>query len=85
MVSRMTASEIILYTHSMCSDSPKVRDWLLRRGIQFTERQIDKDADAAGDLQADTGDVVIPRVVAPAGVVTGFDPEMLEELVGPSS
>jgi arsenate reductase-like glutaredoxin family protein len=69
-------TEPILYTQVGCAESDKVRDWLVERGLAFTEQDVSRDADAAHAL-ATTGIFATPLLVAGKETVLGFRPEPL--------
>lgn len=79
----MQHSNVTLFTHSRCPDSPKVREWLVRNGITFRERALDdaNDPDAVTALQA-TGSFVTPLLLAGDDRLIGYRPERLRALFG---
>ena len=66
----------ILYTQTGCADSRKVRDWLAERGVDFVERNVTGDMDAAKELLA-TGIFATPLLVVGDKQVIGFRPDKL--------
>ncbi len=74
----------ILYTQSGCADSPKVRDWLVERGVPFVERNVTGDLDAAMALYR-TGTFATPLLVVGETRVLGFRPAEIEAAAAPRS
>ncbi len=74
-------AEPILYTQQDCGESPNVRDWLRERGVQFIERDVSGDIDAARALYA-TGTFATPLLVAGETKVLGFRPNALAAALG---
>jgi arsenate reductase-like glutaredoxin family protein len=69
----MDDATTLLYTQTGCHDSRKVRDWLTKRGVAFTERNVTGDPDAARELLA-TGYFATPLLVNGDAAVVGFRP-----------
>ncbi|MEJ7761782.1 MAG: glutaredoxin family protein [Thermomicrobiales bacterium] len=72
---------ITLYTRTGCPDSPRVRDWLVERGVAFMERDVTGDLDAATALYR-TGTFATPLLVAGETRVLGFRPVEIEAALG---
>ena len=58
----------------------KVKEYLSQKGIQFTERNVSKDADAINDLKK-MGVMTTPVTVIDSEIVVGFDQQKLEILL----
>jgi glutaredoxin len=65
-----------LFTQAGCAESAKVRAWLVEHGIAFTERDLNRDPEAAQALTA-TGIFATPLLVVGEETVLGFRPEAL--------
>ncbi|MGI8644381.1 MAG: glutaredoxin family protein [Thermomicrobiales bacterium] len=68
----------ILYTQQTCPESPKVRAWLVKHHIPFTERDVTTDIDAAKALY-ETGIFATPLLVVGETKVLGFRVEELAD------
>jgi len=62
-----------LYTQNGCAESDLTRAWLAERGIDFIERNVSGDYDAALALAA-TGTFATPLLVLDGETVLGFRP-----------
>jgi len=65
-----------LYTVGDCDESPRVRAWLVERGVAFVERDITDDAEAALALYR-TGTFATPLLVVGDTRVLGFRREAI--------
>lgn len=59
-----------------------MREFLSKRNIPFVERNIRQDPQAKEELLRRTGKLVVPVVMAGDVCVVGYDPELLESVVG---
>ena len=73
----------ILYTQQTCPDSFKVRTWLTNHAIEFTERDVTTDIEAARELY-ETGTFATPLLVIGETKVLGFRPDELVAALGQS-
>ena len=71
-----THAKAVLYTQAGCSESAKVRTWLMDHGVAFTERDASNDPAAAAALAA-TATFATPLVVVGKSKVLGFRPAAL--------
>jgi S1-C subfamily serine protease len=58
-----------------------VKEFLSQRGIAYTERDIDVDRSAAGEVTRLTGQMAVPVTVIDGQVVVGFDRPRLEQVL----
>ncbi len=58
-----------------------VKEFLSQRGISYTERDIDVDRAAAGEVTRLTGQMAVPVTVIDGQVVVGFDRPRLEQVL----
>jgi len=70
---QMRSAQIVLYTQTGCRESRRVRDWLMERGVAFSERSVTNDLSAARELLA-TGCFGTPLLVTGQTKVIGFRP-----------
>lgn len=79
--------DIILYGTSWCGACRQARTFLTQRGVDFVERDIEKDAAAAAELQQKAAAAGIPADRVPiidvrGRLMVGFDPTRLMTLIG---
>lgn len=80
------SSEVIVYSTAWCGYCRKAKAWLSKKGVAFTEKNIEKDPGAAAELaQKAAAQGVMPSGVPVIDVrgtlVLGFDERRLEELL----
>ncbi|MBL7159930.1 MAG: glutaredoxin family protein [Candidatus Aenigmarchaeota archaeon] len=75
--------KVIVYSTQTCPWCFRLKDWLKEREIEFEEKDVGEDQDAANELLLTTGQMGVPvTVIEKDGketVVVGFDKEKLEE------
>jgi|GEM_PF-2100536 len=64
---------LTLYTQTGCADSLRVRDLLVERGVDFVERDVTSDIEAAMALYR-TGTFATPLLIIGETRVLGFQP-----------
>jgi glutaredoxin len=72
--------EPILYTQAGCTESAKVRRWLVDHGVPFSERDAGNDPEAAAGLAA-TGTFATPLLVIGEKTVLGFQLDALRTML----
>lgn len=75
------ARNVTVYTQPACPPCQAVKDYLQQRGIPFTERDINTDAEAVQELRQMRA-MTTPVTVIDGEPVTGFDEQRLSELLG---
>ena len=80
------AGEVVLYKTSWCGVCKKVESYFDRKGVQYVAKDIEKDREAAAELQAKaakagvaTGSV--PIIDVGGELIVGFDRGRLEKLL----
>lgn len=75
-----TGCAVTLYTQRNCAESPRVRAWLNREGVPFTERNVSNDAAAVAELAA-TGIFATPLTTVCGQPVVGFRPAEIAKTI----
>jgi glutaredoxin len=80
---------IVMYATKQCPVCKKARRWLLKHGIPYIEKDIERDKDAAMELQKKGRAQGIPTNGVPvfeigSKLVPGFDPKQIMRLLTPS-
>jgi glutaredoxin len=82
-----TASEptseppVVVYTTAWCGWCRKTLAHLDRRGVDYWNRDIEQDREAASELRRKTGSTAIPVVDVEGELVRGYDQRRLDELI----
>jgi glutaredoxin len=69
-----------LYTKPGSEECDRVREYLVRDEVPFTEHDIAADADARGRLMWLTGRLWVPTLVVEDAAIVGFDRTKFDEL-----
>jgi glutaredoxin len=80
MMATMIAQLPTLYTQIGCPECPRVRDWLYRHGVAFTERNVTGQMEFMNELVA-TGVFATPLLVVGDQMVLAFQPDALHVLL----
>lgn len=75
------ASEVVLYSTSWCGWCRKTMAWLDERGIDYENRDIEKNDTWRDELIEKTGRTSIPMVEIDGEVIQGYDPDRMEALL----
>ena len=75
------ASEVVLYSTSWCGWCRKTMAWLDQRGIEYENRDIEKNDAWRDELIEKTGKTSIPMVEIDGEVIQGFNPDRMGELL----
>jgi glutaredoxin len=78
---RQAAPTVVVYTTSWCGWCRKTLAWLDERGVDYENRDIERNPEWAAELQRKTGGQSIPVVDVDGRIVRGFAPGTLEELL----
>lgn len=77
----MEQHEIVVYTQPGCSACQQEKEFLSRRGVEFTEKNIRADLDAMQDMVR-MGSQATPTTVYDGEVIVGFDQRRISEKLG---
>jgi glutaredoxin len=78
---RAEAATVVVYTTSWCGWCRKTLAWLDERGVDYENRDIERNPAWAAELQRKTGSQSIPVVDVDGRIVRGFDPGTLARLL----
>lgn len=84
--SAVLPAPVVMYSTQWCTYCRKAKDWLSGRGVEFIERDIEEDPDAANELArkalaAGIRKGGVPIFDVDGELVIGFDVEKLEALL----
>ena len=75
---------IDVYTTPTCGYCHQVKEFLARRGVEFTEHDVLVDRAAANEMVSKSGQMGVPVIIVNGQVVIGFDRARLEQLLSSS-
>lgn len=76
-----TTSGVVLYSTSWCGWCRKTIAWLDERGVDYENRDIEKNDAWREELVEKTGRASVPVVEIEGEIIQGFDPERMGELL----
>ena len=74
-------SEVVIYTAPWCGWCRKALAWLDERGVQYVNKDIERDPRNREELIEKTGRTAIPVVEIGDALIRGFDPDRMNELL----
>jgi glutaredoxin-like YruB-family protein len=77
----MKAHKVIVFTSPSCSWCRKVKDYLKKNKVRFTEIDIVKKPDAARDIQKKTGQIGVPVILIDNRAVVGFNKDKIDRML----
>lgn len=79
---RSGSHEVVLYTTSWCGWCKKTRSWLDGKGVDYVDKDVESDGDAAEEMRDLVGgDAGVPVVVIDGEVIRGFDQKRMAALL----
>jgi glutaredoxin 3 len=72
--------DITIYTSNTCPYCISAKDYLSKRGIEYTEKNVQMDPQAKKEL-IDMGYRGVPIIVVDGEQIVGFDKDRLDELL----
>jgi glutaredoxin-like YruB-family protein len=73
--------EVVIYTTSWCPWCKRTRAWLDAKGIEYVEKDIERNEEWAHEMRALTGSGSVPVVVIDGVVIRGFNQAKMEALL----
>ncbi|SCY67028.1 glutaredoxin family protein [Alkaliphilus peptidifermentans] len=74
------AKEVIVYTSNTCPHCHTAKEYLMEKGIKFTERNVSEDTSARKELMS-KGIMAVPVVQVGEETIVGFDKGKIESLL----
>jgi len=72
---------VVVYSSPTCGYCRQLRQFLVQRGVEFTEWDVSVDASAAAEMIQKTGQRGVPVTIIDDQVIVGFDRARLEHLL----
>jgi len=77
------SNEIIVYSTTTCPYCYKVKDFLTKNGIKFTEKKVDMDETALQEMMDKTkGHMGVPVLDIKGTMILGYDEEAIKKALG---
>ncbi|HUD08283.1 MAG TPA: glutaredoxin domain-containing protein [Candidatus Saccharimonadales bacterium] len=74
----MSEERVTIYSASWCAYCYAVKEYLNKKGIKFTDKDIDIDPTAAGESVKKSGQRGIPVVDINGSIIVGFDRDKID-------
>ena len=72
-------TDIIVYSSPHCPYCTMVKNFLQEKGINFIEKDVSVDRDAAKEMVKKSGNLGVPQTEINGKIIVGFDRQALEE------
>jgi glutaredoxin 3 len=72
-------SKIIVYSTPTCPYCHLVKDYLEEKKIEFEEKDVSKDREAAREMIKKSGQMGVPQIDINGKIIVGFDREAIDE------
>lgn len=71
-----------VYTTQACPWCRRVREYLKKNGVEFTEVDVSQNPEASKELITKSGQMGVPVTVVDGAVVVGYDEDALKKALG---
>ena len=77
----MTDKKVVIYSTPTCPYCKRAKDYLARKGISYTDRNVAADRDAAKEMVQKSGQMAVPVIIIDNEIVVGFNQALLDKLL----
>lgn len=78
----MAERQVVVYSTPTCSWCTRAMDYLKQAGVEFEEKDVSVDIQAAREMVKVSGQMGVPVVTIDGNVVVGFDKKKIDQLLG---
>jgi glutaredoxin 3 len=78
----MTEKQVTIYSTPTCPFCHQVKDYLKKKGVEFTDYNVAADAEARDAMVKKSGQLGVPVIDIGGDIIVGFKPSKLDELLG---
>lgn len=78
----MSQSSVTVYSAPWCGYCHAVKNYLNSKGVEYTEKDVDKDSSYAREAVEKSGQMGIPVVDIDGQIVVGFNRAAIDHLLG---
>ena len=71
-------SKIMVYSTPTCPYCKLVKDYLNQRGVEFEEKDVSKDREAAREMIEKSGEMGVPQIDINGTIIVGFNRDAIE-------
>ena len=77
----MTDKKVVIYSTSTCPYCKRAKEYLSRKGIDYTEINVAQDKENAKELIQKSGQMSVPVIIIDDEIVVGFKQSRLDKLL----
>ena len=70
---------VIIYTMPTCSFCSMVKQYLAKKGIEFTEYDVSKDREKAREMMAKSSQKAVPVLEINGRIIVGYRPDAIDK------
>ena len=78
----MAQPNVTTYTSSTCPHCKQAKEFLKQHGIEFTNHDVVEDEEKKNEMVEKSGAMSVPVIDVDGEIITGFDKEKLEKVLG---
>lgn len=71
--------KVIVYSTTICPWCNKVKDYLKQHNIEFEEKNVQEDQEAAHEMVEKSGQMGVPVIDIDGEIIVGFDKEKIDK------
>jgi len=72
-------SKIIVYSTPSCPYCHLVKDYLNKKGVEFEDKDVSVDREAAREMVEKSGQMGVPQIVIKDKVIVGFNRDAIDD------
>lgn len=72
-------TKVIVYSTPHCPYCKMVKNFLKEKGVEFLEKDVSMDSEAAKEMVKKSGNLGVPQTEINSKIIIGFDREALKE------
>ncbi|MBI4286465.1 MAG: glutaredoxin family protein [Chloroflexi bacterium] len=77
----MAEKKVFVYSTPTCPYCKRVKEYLSRKGINYTEFNVAEDRNAAKEMIQKSGQMGVPVTIIDGQIVVGFNQSLLDKLL----
>ncbi len=77
----MADKEVVIYSTPTCPYCKRVKDYLSRKGIPYTDINVAEDREKAKEMIQKSGQMGVPVITIDNEIIVGFNQALLDKLL----
>ena len=79
----MVDKKVVIYTTPTCPYCHRVKEYLSRKGIPYTDINVAQDREKAKEMIQKSGQMGVPVITIDNEIIVGFNQALLDKLLSP--